>query len=234
LEQQERLNQGSQFHLLMQQWQLGLPVERLLAQDALLQRWFTTFINAAPTILQLESDRIRQQQTEHTRTLEIQGYLLTVVYDLLLSGDRTAKILDWKTYARPRRADRLLQNWQTRLYLFVLAETSAYPPDHLSMVYWFFQAPPNEPPQAQHLNITYDREQHEQTRRDLTAMLNQLNDWLHHYQQGQALPQVRVEAAACDGCSFAAPCSRLAALSPSPDTWEVNFLNVAAIQEVPL
>jgi hypothetical protein len=37
--------------------------------------------------------------------------------------------------------DKLAKNWQTRLYLYVLAETSAYPPDSLSMTYWFVQLP---------------------------------------------------------------------------------------------
>lgn len=97
-EQQERLSQGSQFHLLMQQWQLGLPIEPLLHTDKALQHWFQAFQSAAPEILSLADETEPPlSQSEHTRTLEFAGYLLTVVYDLLLLGDRSAKILDWKT-----------------------------------------------------------------------------------------------------------------------------------------
>jgi hypothetical protein len=69
------------------------------------------------------------------------NYLLTVIYDLILLESDRAVIFDWKTYLKPIDADKLAKNWQTRLYLYVLAETSAYPPDSLSMTYWFVQLP---------------------------------------------------------------------------------------------
>ena len=38
-DQQERQNQGTRFHLLMQQWLLGLPVKPLVQNDPQLQSW---------------------------------------------------------------------------------------------------------------------------------------------------------------------------------------------------
>ena len=201
------MSQGSRFHLLMQQWQLGLPVEPLVQNDGALQSWLAAFVGAAAKILKLEDDRPDPLiQSEHTRTLEFEGYLLTVVYDLLLLGDRRAKILDWKTYPRPPRTHWLLQNWQTRLYCFVLAETSPYPPEQLSIVYWFFQSQGSqaEVPEPQSVQLAYDCVQHEQTRQDLTQLLQRLTGWLEEYRRGQPFPQVELELA-CDRCGFAVP-----------------------------
>jgi len=36
------------FHLLMQQRELGLPIESLVQQDTQLQSWMTAFANVAP------------------------------------------------------------------------------------------------------------------------------------------------------------------------------------------
>lgn len=238
-EQLERQTQGSLFHLLMQQWQLGLPVEPLLQQDPQLQRWFTAFMTAAPEILMLDSTEGRVlRQSEHTRTLEVEGYLITVVYDLLLLNEssqsqRQAKILDWKTYPRPRKTQWLEQNWQTRLYPFVLAETSHYMPEQISMVYWFFQSRGQqaEVPEPQSLKLAYDREKHEQTRQDLIALLTQLTGWLARYQQGEPFPQLRAEAEQCSQCNYAVRCDRLADAQADPP---VSLPHLADIQELPL
>lgn len=229
-EQQERQMWGTRFHLLMQQWQLGLPVAPLIQEDPQLQRWFTAFVSAAPKILTLEGGEA-VQQSEHARTLEFQGYLLSVVYDLLLTNDRQAQILDWKTYPRPQNPRHLLQNWQTRLYLFVLAETSAYLPAQLSMVYWFFQSRGTqaETSEPQSFRIAYDATQHEQTRHDLTQLLMQLTGWLEQYPQGTPFPQVGIETTGCERCGFVLRCDRRSQLSlPAP------LPSLTEIEEVPL
>lgn len=244
-EQQERLQQGSQFHLLLQQWQLGLPVEPMLQADDRLQQWFAAFKTAAPDILTLlpEGSEV-WRQTEHDRTLEFQDYLLSVRYDLLLSNPGAARILDWKTYPRPRQPEQLWQSWQTRLYLFVLAETSYYSPDQLSMIYWFFQTPtpgaqPVPLPQSYQLHYSHDR--HEQTRKELTHVLEQLTGWLEKYRQGEAFPQVNLGVDPCQTCNFGVRCDRQSPV-PNSQTLEVQTLSsdhfdlpdLADIQEIPL
>ena len=130
-EQKERQTWGSRFHLLMQQRELGLPIESLVQEDPQLQCWMTAFASAAPEILTPDTNN-QFRESEHCRTLQVQDYLLTVVYDLLIADDRTAQILDWKTYPKPQNKRKLEQNWQTRLYLYVLAETSDYLPEQIS------------------------------------------------------------------------------------------------------
>lgn len=158
--QQERQDQGTRFHQLMQQWFLGLPIEPLVQDDPLLQSWLNGFVNAAPSILTLTHDRTAWGQSEHIRTLEFEGYLLTVVYDLLLANQQQAQILDWKTYPRPQNPRWLLQNWQTRLYPFVLAETSDFDPEQIAMIYWFFQSSSDHVPDVQRFSVAYDAAQH--------------------------------------------------------------------------
>lgn len=174
-QQQEKLAWGSQFHLLMQQKELGLPIDSLLAQNEQLESAIAALINAAPEIWL--SDRDTWREAEHCRTLNFQDYLLTVIYDLIV-GDRTsAKIIDWKTYLQPETRSNLAKNWQTRLYLYVLVETSDYLPEQVSMTYWFVK----NPRKPQSLTFAYDRRQHEKTRQDLSILLTRLTIWLEDY-----------------------------------------------------
>ncbi|GFE68564.1 PD-(D/E)XK nuclease family protein [Chroococcus sp. FPU101] len=172
-EQQEKLIWGSQFHLLMQQRELGLPIEELLSDDDQLNHSLKALLQAAPE-LQLNH---HWRAAEHCRTLEMQGYLFTVIYDLLIADSTHAQILDWKTYLQPEKPNKLAKNWQTRLYLYVLAETSSYLPEQISMTYWFVKLP-KEP---QKITFNYDRQQHEQTQRDLIRLLTQLDQWFKNY-----------------------------------------------------
>ena len=193
----------------------------------------------APKILSLAGDRPAWGQSEHSRTLQFEGYLLTVVYDLLLANGQQAQILDWKTYPRPQSPPWLLQNWQTRLYPFVLAETSDYDPDHIAMIYWFFESG-EQAPEARRFNVVYDTIQHEQTRKDLTHLLAQLTGWLERYQNGEPFPQVPLESKECDRCSFAIRCDRVTVRdeqrsesSIEPDN-AFSLPDLADIQEVAL
>lgn len=225
-EHQERLAWGSRFHLLMQQRELGLPIASLVQEDAQLQRWMTAFASAAPEILANNTNN-QFRESEHCRTLQVQDYLLTVIYDLLIADDRSAQILDWKTYPKPQNRSWLEINWQTLLYPYILAETSDYLPEQISMTYWFVQS---EQPQS--LKFTYNNTQHQKTQAKLHELLNKLTYWLQRYEQRQPFPQVAVGSKLCDSCQFVTRCDRnhdsdlfLAAAS-------TDILNIATIQEV--
>lgn len=226
-EQQERLTWGSRFHLLMQQRELGLPVESLVEEDAQLQHWLTALVNAASDVLTWDPQTFRD--SEHCRTLNFQGYLLTVIYDLLIEDEKSAQILDWKTYPQPKNRQWLAKDWQTRLYLYVLAETSDYFPEQISMTYWFVKSQPR----PQSLKFTYSAAQHDKTRQDLTELLTKLTGWLQRYQEdGIPFPQVVPSFGRCDDCSFAVRCQRT---SEGSMTSSRDLLpNLADIPEVSL
>ncbi|MBR8828015.1 MAG: PD-(D/E)XK nuclease family protein [Gomphosphaeria aponina SAG 52.96 = DSM 107014] len=182
-EEQEKQSWGSQFHLLMQQRELGLPIDSLLKEDEEVQRSLNGLVAAVPEIGGLTGTILRD--AEHCRTLNFQGYLLTVVYDLLIVEGKKAQILDWKTYLQPQSQKKLAQNWQTRLYLYVLAETSEYLPEQISMTYWFVRLP--RTPAS--VNFIYNDLLHQQTRQDLSSILTKLDSWLAEYlDEGIAFP----------------------------------------------
>jgi hypothetical protein len=225
-EHEEKQTLGSRFHLLMQQRELGLPINSLLQADAQLQSWISAFANAAPEIL-TPTDNQTFRESEHYRTLQVQDYLLTVIYDLLIADDQQAQILDWKTYPKPPDKRKLAQNWQTLLYMYVLAETSEYLPENISMTYWFVQTEGR----PQNIKFTYTNKQHQQTAKKLNQLLNNLTIWIELYQQGQPFPQVFEGSKVCEYCQFATRCQR----TPATDEGKTESLpNIDSIQEISL
>jgi hypothetical protein len=233
-EHQDQMNWGSRFHLLMQQHELGLPM-LTDSTDPLLQNCVNAFIQAAPELFQQQAVF---RQSEHRRTLEFHGYLLTVVYDLLILNPHQAQILDWKTYPRPQNQHWLAESWQTQLYPFVLAETSDYSPEDISITYWFVQATQsvsetsatNETIQPQSLKFNYSTSQHEAIRSKLITLLGQLTTWLKDYQAGKPFPQVEATENQCGFCAFDVRCHRH---QPETDISE-ELPTFAEIQEVAL
>jgi CRISPR/Cas system-associated exonuclease Cas4 (RecB family) len=212
-EQQERITRGDRFHLLMQQHELGLIRQSADPQERQLQQCLIDLVEAAPELFATALFR----QSEHRRTLEKDGFAIAVIYDLLILQDTQAQIIDWKTYPRPVKGDRLAQDWQTRLYLFVLAETTEYEPAQLSITYWFIE--PGQPPQ--NLRFPYNAKLHQQTQQELTQILSRLTEWLKKYDEGESLPQV--DGRHCQTCAFAVRCQKVG---------REEVVNVEAIVEV--
>lgn len=219
-QQQEKIAWGNQFHLLMQQRELGLPITSLLGENEQLRQSLEALVAADPEILQ--SDATAWRAAEHHRTLKFQNYLLVVVYDLLIAQENRAQILDWKTYLQPENPAKLAQDWQTRLYLYVLAETSHYTPEQISLTYWFVKLP-NQP---RSLTFDYNSNAHEKTKQDLTSLLSQLDLWREEYWQGKSLPQVNQSKGICRHCNFALRCQRLQEI---PLAWSVDDIEEVSL-----
>lgn len=196
---------GNRFHLLMQQREMGLPISPVLQADEALKACVHNLEAQAPQLFDQTGEIARNSEQE--RSLILNGYWFTVVYDLLRQWRDRAEIVDWKTYLRPRKPDFLRKHWQTRLYLYVLAETTPYPPEQIAMTYWFVRAenPETGTQKPQQVNISYSTEQHEKTRQDLTRLTNQLNELLS---KGLPFPQIPVGSQKCEDCPFAVRCQR--------------------------
>jgi PD-(D/E)XK nuclease superfamily len=235
--QEESINLGNRFHLLMQQREMGLPIDAFLAADSLLQSWSDGLANVAPEIFQPIQHSNIFRDSEHFRALQIKDYLLSVIYDLIIADDEKAEILDWKTYPKPLNKRKIEQNWQTRLYMYVLAQTSHYPPENISMTYWFVQSPG----QPQSLKFNYSSLLHQQIEKKLDLLLNQLSHYLEIYHQGENLPQVKEGSKLCEWCQYARRCDRVQGYSDvnlssntmtMGQTLDNSLLNIANIQEV--
>ncbi|EDZ94047.1 conserved hypothetical protein [Limnospira maxima CS-328] len=189
-EQEEHLGWGSRFHLLMQQGELGLPIQGFMAEDQELQTCLLALVKEAPEVFQPQYNYVSGEfrEAEHYRTWGFGDYVLVAIYDLLIAHENQAQIIDWKTNQRLINRQKLANNWQTRLYLYLLVETSDYSPEQVSMTYWFVRLRGDEVPQK--MTFVYDAQQHEKNHRDLTKLCDRLSHYLHQYQRGEAFPQV--------------------------------------------
>ncbi|TYQ28158.1 PD-(D/E)XK nuclease family protein [Pseudanabaena sp. UWO310] len=204
LQRKKNLLLGANFHLLMQQKELGLDVSALANSDPKLQAWLDAFERQPPATI--AGDRF----CEHRRTLEIkidlslhhsensdrgqEYFVLTAIYDFLILGDRQAQILDWKTHQKAIAADQLQSNWQTRLYLYLLARTTNYAPEQLSMTYWFANT-------AESTIIPYSQLEYIRTEAKLTQFLTEIN-------QAHSYPQLPLNSPSCQYCEFRDRCDR--------------------------
>jgi hypothetical protein len=200
----ERQRWGTQFHQVMQQRDLGLPVEDLLRGEPALAAAVNGLLAAAPELFAPDFAGFRQ--SEHRCSLIFNHYSLTTIYDLLLLEPTQAQILDWKTYQRPPERTELAEDWQTRLYLYLLVETTDLAPEQVIMTYWFV-APPTAsqtgPPRS--TTLAYSTAQHQRTTADLQRLTDRLTELLT---TPDDLPQVEPAAGHCDRCAFALRCQR--------------------------
>lgn len=216
---------GDRFHLLMQQREMGLPIDPVLAQDPELQACLEQLRIRAPDLFDSTQERFRQ--SEHGRSLIFNAYWFTVVYDLLRQWDDHAAIVDWKTYLRPKELPYLQHDWQTRLYLYVLVETTTLKPSQVDMTYWFVRArnPETDVLEPQQVRIPYSEAIHTQTQQDLERLTNQLTRLLA---TSNSFPQLSIGDSKCDHCPFAVRCQR--GIARSTDTTDLPSLE--AIEEV--
>lgn len=219
--QQERLELGAKFHLLMQQRELGLDITALAQSDRNLQQWLLAFANAPPVMI--DGDR----HCEHCRTLSLavhgQEHVLTAIYDLLILGKHSAQILDWKTHQRPLSQLDLAANWQTRLYLYILANTTDYAAEQLSMTYWFANS-------ASAVVVTYDRDKHQQTEQDLSQLLQDMAAAI----ASQSFAQLPLGHPECNKCEFAYRCQRAKEEQASLAIKSAQIAAIASYPEVPI
>lgn len=197
---------GNQFHLLMQQQALGLPVTVMTAANKEMTAKIEALQQCAPHLFQPDPNE-QLRQSEHQRTLSFNGYVLTVIYDLVVLTERLGWIVDWKTYLKPPLKGQLAHNWQTRLYLYVLAETSHLKPDQLKMVYWFVRhrdEQGNDLPPTDYC-FPYSLQQHDQTRADLIRLTDQLS----RLRELRDFPQTTY-LERCTRCPFQIRCQRMA------------------------
>ncbi|MEL7085716.1 MAG: PD-(D/E)XK nuclease family protein [Cyanobacteria bacterium J06597_1] len=166
------IERGKQFHQLLHQQSLGLPIASLVDGDPDLKRYFQAFQTCPPPLL--EGNRL----AEYALALPWGDFQLYGIVDLLVEtgevveADDRAQIVDWKTYWRSRSFEELVNDWQTRLYLFLLTEARGYVPERVSMLYWFAEDP-------QHcIEISYSSKAHRNTRTDLAKLLDALAGWL--------------------------------------------------------
>jgi hypothetical protein len=229
----ERQEWGTRFHRVMQQRELGLTVDPLLAQDPELASAVQALLATAPELFEPSKGHPTFRQSEHRRSLAFNGYGLTVIYDLLIITPSHGQIVDWKTYRHPPSPAQLAKDWQTRLYLYVLAETTDLAPEQMSMSYWFVQPQPSPsaalpPTPPTQISLPYSAAQHRRTDRDLHHLTDQLTALLASDKDFAQVAKVQP----CLRCPFAVRCQRDSDRYPGLETMVIP--SVEEIAEVPL
>ena len=161
---------GQQFHQLLERHFLGLPVELNGIGDSVVRGWWLAFQNSK---LQLPNGRSRP---ELTLTIPVDEHLLNGRFDLFITDNQTAHIFDWKT-GRPQPEHRLHHDWQTRLYLAMVAESGEalganFVPEQISITYWYVSEP--DAPRT----IQYDAAWHEQNWAEIRQLAAQIDTQL--------------------------------------------------------
>jgi hypothetical protein len=197
----ETMTRGQQFHLLLERHFLGLDIPLSSVGDTAVSAWFQTFIQHNP---------VRQNGRflpEHRLTVPIGNHLLLGRFDLLVIGEQNgapfAHVYDWKT-GQPRSERALRQDWQTRLYLALLAEGGgalwsgrALLPENVALTYWYV----TEPDAPRH--FTYSQAEHRQNWADIQAIVAQIDACL----TAETWP-LTGDLAQCRRCAYQVYCGR--------------------------
>ena len=174
--EQERHGQlARDFHRLVHQHLLGLPVDNLSASihDPDLERWWQAYLAYVPTFSSA------QVIPEIGLSTPLSGYRVMAQYDAIVVGHRRSvgqetskgmvsegwsslRIVDWKTYHQRPPRDWLVQRLQSRVYPVILVEAGAslidqarVQPDDVEMCYWFTEYP-HAPETFQYGPVTYE------------------------------------------------------------------------------
>jgi MoaA/NifB/PqqE/SkfB family radical SAM enzyme len=134
--------------------------------DSTVRGWWWSFQNSN---LSWPNGRTRP---ELTLTIPVGEHLLNGRFDLLITDNQNAHIFDWKT-GKPRPVGHLRHDWQTRLYLAMIAESGdalgqRYVPDDIAITYWYV-AEPDEP-----RTIHYSQSWHEQNWGEIWQLVDQI------------------------------------------------------------
>ena len=203
--QQLAFERGEAFHRLLEQYYRGVSYQPSADSPADLLVWWQNFCDAPPKL-----PPSAEYYPEIAFAAPLGNHALYGRFDLLACTSDRAVIVDWKTERHPRSAETLRHDWQSRLYLFFLLIESAeslgytYRPADVQLLYWFARAPEKS------VTLHYSAEQHQATRRELLATLDQLDSRLP---TPLATWPLTDDLQLCASCGYRGVCGR--AISPS-------------------
>ncbi len=197
VEHERHMEQGAQFHGLVQRHIAGLPVAvlDLLAQEEPLKHWWEAYLRTG-------LDGVPpQRRSEMTLTAPLAGFRLLAKYDLVaVEPGQRALIVDWKTTRKAQR-ERLAARLQTVVYRYLLAMGGAFlngdrpiAPEQIEMVYWFAEQP-DEPER-----FAYDRAQFEADEALLTDLIEEI--------AARKVFELTTDIQRCKFCTYRSLCDR--------------------------
>ncbi|MBW4433208.1 MAG: PD-(D/E)XK nuclease family protein [Pelatocladus maniniholoensis HA4357-MV3] len=143
-------NLGEQFHLLMQQLMMGLPVEPLLLTYPDMAHW----VKQLHPIINIPAQK---KLCNINKQMLIAEWRLVAHYDLLIEWEQKTIVVDWTTERHIPQPEKLEDSWKTQLRLFLLTETQEIPPQYISIIYCFV----NEDEFPTIYQFNYNQERHD-------------------------------------------------------------------------
>ena len=201
---QTAMKLGELFHQLTAQYYLQMiDSEKVLGElEEPLKGWWDNFLRTAPAVKQGERPLV-----ELTLTLPVGDHQLLGRFDLIMVGEKSAHIYDWKT-GRVRSEADLRADWQTRLYLALLVEGGSalglpdLAAEDVAITYWYGRDP------SQSKTIRYDSAWHSENWRELSQLMAQIDE----------LPEDNIEKwpltadlTMCERCGYRNYCGRFEA-----------------------
>jgi hypothetical protein len=201
VEEQEQLIQlGSRFHRMVQQYQLGIPEEKISrwVDDPDLIAWWNAFLTHPPEKLP------NRRLAESYLSMPFEGYRLAAKFDLLAMSEKgQLVIVDWKTSQKTPRPDFLHKRVQSIVYPFLIMNTGCalneyqpVDPLNVQMIYWFPAFPEKS------ITLTFDQSWKETTRRQLSQLVQEISQM-----QSEIFP-LTSNIEKCKFCHFRSLCER--------------------------
>lgn len=179
LDSENYMQQGAAFHRLVQQYLLGVPIDKLtpLAEvDPNLNRWWENFLNSSDNQEGLANLPDSKRYTEILMNAPLGEYRLVGKYDLLVISEDQFIIYDWKTARKHPNRKWVEANLQTRVYPFLLVQAGAYlnnskpiKPSQIKMVYWYSNFPTSP------LIIDFSENQLEEDQRYIINLIEEIH-----------------------------------------------------------
>jgi hypothetical protein len=139
------MKMGAEFHLLVQQYILGIDEQILakLAQSSGLGEWWQNFIEHLP--FALEDELLAEKKF----IVSIGEHRVLAKFDLIVKRkDDRIIIFDWKTARKLPTRTQMAARWQSKVYPFVIAKMGKnfgidgkINPEQIEFHYWYPQFP---------------------------------------------------------------------------------------------
>lgn len=200
--QRPAIERGYKFHQLLERYFLGFSVDPADIRDGQLRQWWRRFQESNITLPH------GRHLPELRLTVPADPHFLIGRFDLVIVGYKenhpVAHVYDWKT-SRPRSVAELQKEWQTRLYLAMLAESgSALTADDSSLhagqtafTYWYVDDP------LEPRTISYSWEQHDQNWTEIQELVAEIDKCLEQEQW-----PLTDNWSHCRTCAYQAYCGR--------------------------
>lgn len=196
---QQAIKNGQQFHHLMYQDDLGVDVSELVEHDEQLREWWRNFCLHPPKLPN------GQTFSEMELSIPFANYRLIAKYDrLIFTKEKQVVIVDWKTGTKPKSIVNVANNWQTKIYCYVLVEGGhrLFPiekikPEHISFLYWYVNYP------EETIQIEYNSDHHQHIKQELAVIIQKITS---HTQSEEFVKTGNFDL--CAECQYRSYCER--------------------------